>query len=116
MALLTHVLSLGMLLGLAAELKFSVKKFVDRMEIYSATHSKNCILIVQKKFAQGLDLISPYFHVVFQVKFPDLRYKYTVFTMGGTVALPSLPSVNKNFSGQLQFCSYARVSPWASFF
>ena len=49
MALLTHVLSLGMLLGLAAELKLSVKKFVDRMESYSATHSKNCILIVQKK-------------------------------------------------------------------
>ena len=69
-----------------------------------------------EKVAQGLDLISPYFHVVIQVKIPDLRNKYTAFTMGGTVALPSLPSVNNNFSGQLQFCSYARVSPWASFF
>ena len=29
--------------------------------------------------------------------------KYTVFTMGGTAALRS---VNKNFSGELQFCSY----------
>ena len=32
-----------------------------------------------------------------------VRNKYTVFTMGGTVALRS---VNKNFSGELQFCSY----------
>ena len=29
--------------------------------------------------------------------------KYTVFTMGDTVALRS---VNKTFSGELQFCSY----------
>ena len=33
-----------------------------------------------------------------------LRNKYTVLTMIGTV---SLPSVNKNFSGELQFCSYS---------
>ena len=32
-----------------------------------------------------------------------VRNKYTGFTMGGTVALWS---VNKKFSGQLQFCSY----------
>ena len=32
-----------------------------------------------------------------------VRNKYTVFTMYGTVALRS---VNKNFSGELQFCSY----------
>ena len=32
-----------------------------------------------------------------------LRNKYTVFTMGGTVALRS---VNNIFSGELQFCSY----------
>ena len=32
-----------------------------------------------------------------------LRDKYTVFTMGGTVALRS---VNKFFPGKLQFCSY----------
>ena len=32
-----------------------------------------------------------------------LRNTYTVFTKGGTVALRS---VNKNFSGELQFCSY----------
>ena len=32
-----------------------------------------------------------------------VRKKYTVFTMGGTVALRS---VNKKFSGELQFCSY----------
>ena len=32
-----------------------------------------------------------------------VRNKYTVFTMGGTVALLS---VNKKFSGELQFCSY----------
>ena len=32
-----------------------------------------------------------------------VRNKYTVFTMGGTVALRS---VNKNFSGELQFYSY----------
>ena len=31
-----------------------------------------------------------------------VRYKYTVFTMSGTVALRS---VNKKFSGELQFCS-----------
>ena len=31
-----------------------------------------------------------------------VRNKYTVFTMGGTVALQS---VNKIFSGELQFCS-----------
>ena len=38
-----------------------------------------------------------------------LRNKYTVFTMGGTVALWS---VNKKFSGELQCCSYvcARAS------
>ena len=32
-----------------------------------------------------------------------VRNKYTVFTMGGTVALRS---VNKNFSRELQFCRY----------
>ena len=32
-----------------------------------------------------------------------VRNKYTVLTMGGTVALRS---VNNNFSGELQFCSY----------
>ena len=32
-----------------------------------------------------------------------VRNKYTVFTMGGTVALRS---VNKKISGELQFCSY----------
>ena len=47
-----------------------------------------------EKVAHSLDLISPYFHVVIQVKIPDLRNKYTVFTMGGTV---SLPSVKKKF-------------------
>ena len=31
-----------------------------------------------------------------------VRNKYTVFTMGGTVALQS---VNKIFFGELQFCS-----------
>ena len=36
-----------------------------------------------------------------------LRNKYTVFTMGGTVALRSL---NKNFSGELQFCSYVKAT------
>ena len=35
-----------------------------------------------------------------------LRNKYTVFTMSGTVALRS---VNKFFSGELQFCSYFRL-------
>ena len=34
-----------------------------------------------------------------------VRNKYTVFT-GGTVALRS---VNKNFSGELQFCSYLNM-------
>ena len=37
---------------------------VERPESYSATHSKNCIFIAQKKVAHGLDLISPYFYFV----------------------------------------------------
>ena len=36
-----------------------------------------------------------------------VRNKYTVFTMGGTVALRS---VNKNSTGELQFCSYLETS------
>ena len=36
-----------------------------------------------------------------------VRNKYTVFTMGSIVALRS---INKFFSGELQFCSYSEYS------